>query len=91
MGVVAGGGTIDAKDPEAWRFPIGTRFWKQFSFGGRKVETRYLEKTGRDAWVYATYVWSEDQRDATLAPAATGLQGRARDRAGSPPRHPVGE
>jgi hypothetical protein len=69
------GGTIDAKDPEAWRFPIGTRFWKQFSFGERKVETRYLEKTGREAWVYATYVWSEDQRDATLAPAATGVKG----------------
>ena len=69
------GKTIDATDAEAWRFPIGTRFWKQFSFNGRKVETRYLEKTGRDAWVYATYVWSEDQRDATLAPAATGLPG----------------
>ena len=69
------GTTIDARDPEAWRFPIGTRFWKQFSFGGRKVETRYLEKTGRDSWVYATYVWSEDQREAALAPAATGLPG----------------
>ena len=67
--------TIDARDPEAWRFPIGTRFWKQFSFGGRKVETRYLQKTGRDTWVYATYVWSEDQREAVLAPAATGLKG----------------
>lgn len=69
------GATIDARDPEAWRFPIGTRFWKQFSFGGRKVETRYLEKTGRDTWVYATYVWSEDQREAVLAPAASGLKG----------------
>jgi hypothetical protein len=69
------GRTIDAKDAEAWRFPIGTRFWKQFSFGGRKVETRYLEKMGRDAWVYATYAWSEDQREATLAPPATGLKG----------------
>lgn len=68
--------TIDAQDPEAWRFPIGTRFWKQFSFGGRKVETRYLEKTGRDTWVYATYVWSEDQQCAVLAPAA-GLKGAA--------------
>jgi hypothetical protein len=69
------GKTIDASDAEAWRFPVGTRFWKQFSFGGRKVETRYLEKTGREAWIYATYVWSEDQREATLAPAATGIRG----------------
>jgi hypothetical protein len=66
--------TIDARDPEAWRFPIGTRFWKEFSFDGRKVETRYLEKTGRDTWLYATYVWSEDQREATLAPV-TGQKG----------------
>ena len=69
------GSTIDATDAEAWRFPIGTRFWKQFSFGGRKVETRYLEKTGRAAWIYATYVWSEDQREATLVPPATGRKG----------------
>ena len=66
--------TIDARDAEAWRFPIGTRFWKQFSFGGRKVETRYLQKTGHDTWVYATYVWSEDQREAVLVPVA-GLRG----------------
>src|SRR5262245_9039318 len=25
------GSAIDAKDAEAWRFPVGTRFWKQFS------------------------------------------------------------
>jgi hypothetical protein len=61
--------------PRGLALPDRDRFWKQFSFGGRKVETRYLEKTGRDTWVYATYVWSEDQRDAALAPAATGLPG----------------
>ena len=68
------GGTIDAKDPAAWRFPVGTRFWKQFSFGDRRVETRYIEKAGKDTWLFAAYVWSEDQREATLAPAATGLK-----------------
>ncbi|MDP3069683.1 MAG: hypothetical protein Q8N18_05310 [Opitutaceae bacterium] len=68
------GSTIDATDPDAWRFPVGTRFWKQFSFGGRRVETRYIEKTGEQTWLYATYVWSEDQREATLAPAAKGLR-----------------
>ena len=70
--------TIDVKDGDAWRFPAGTRFWKQFSFGGRRVETRYIEKTGektgKDAWLFATYVWDESQREATLAPAATGLK-----------------
>ena len=28
------------------RFPTGTKVWKEFSFGGRKVETRFLWKTG---------------------------------------------
>lgn len=68
------GGSIDAKKPDAWRFPVGTRFWKQFSFGGRRVETRYIEKTAELTWLYAAYVWSEDQREATLAPAARGLK-----------------
>jgi hypothetical protein len=67
-------GSIDATNPDAWRFPVGTRFWKEFSFAGRKVETRYIEKTGKETWLFAAYVWSEDQREATLAPAATGLK-----------------
>ena len=66
--------TIDAKDPDAWRFPVGTRFWKQFSFGDRRIETRYIEKSGEGTWLFAAYVWSEDQREATLAPAARGLK-----------------
>ena len=35
------GGSIDARKPDAWRFPVGTRFWKQFSIGGRRVETSF--------------------------------------------------
>ncbi len=68
------GSSIDASDPDAWCFPVGTRFWKQFSFGGRPVETRYLEKTGAGTWIFAAYVWKQDLSDATLAPANTGLK-----------------
>lgn len=57
---------IDASDPDAWRFPLGTRLWKEFSFG-RRVETRYLENTAV-GWEYATYVWNEDETEARLAP-----------------------
>ena len=64
------GAAIDASDPDGWRFPVGTKFWKEFAWS-RKVETRYLERT-RDGWLYATYVWSEDGSDAVLAPS-TGL------------------
>jgi len=62
------GTAIDASDPEAWVFPAGTRFWKEFSFGGRPVETRFIERLP-DGWLYAAYEWSADGRSATLAPA----------------------
>lgn len=66
------GSTIDARDTDAWVFPVGTKFWKEFAFGGRKVETRLLWKVGDEAWVFATYVWNEAQSEADLAPG-TGL------------------
>ena len=59
------GTAIDASDPEAWVFPVGTRFWKEFSFAGRRVETRYLERLA-DGWRYAAYEWTADGREATL-------------------------
>jgi hypothetical protein len=61
------GAWIDASDPDAWRFPVGTRLWKEFRFRGRAAETRYVERTA-DGWRYAAYVWSEDGSEAVLAP-----------------------
>jgi hypothetical protein len=60
------GTSIDARDPDRWVFPVGTRLWKEFSLG-RRLETRMLERT-RSGWVFATYVWTEDGTDAVLAP-----------------------
>jgi hypothetical protein len=60
------GTAIDASDPDAWVFPVGTRFWKEFSFGGQRVETRYMELGADGRWAYATYAWSPDGREATL-------------------------
>ncbi|WP_306601984.1 hypothetical protein [Geothrix sp. 21YS21S-2] len=64
------GTAIGTQNPGAWDFPVGTKFWKEFAFGGRKVETRMLWKAAETEWVYAAYRWREDQRDADLAPAA---------------------
>ena len=47
---------IDASDADSWQFPVGTRIWKQFSFGAR-TETRYMALTA-SGWTYATYVWT---------------------------------
>ncbi len=63
------GTAIDGSMADAWRFPVGTRFWKEFSHQGRPVETRYLERLADGSWRYASYVWTEDGRDAVLAPA----------------------
>ena len=64
------GTTIDGTDAAAWVFPVGTRFWKEFAFDGRKVETRMLWRATTTRWVAASYIWNEAQTDAVLAPDA---------------------
>jgi hypothetical protein len=68
------GATIDARDPDRWDFPVGTTFWKEFTFAGRRVETRMFRKVTPDRWDFASYAWQDDQRDATLVPR----EGRSR-------------
>jgi len=64
------GSAIDATDPDAWVFPAGTRLWKEFSFAGQRVETRYIERRADGQWLYAAYAWSADGRTAQLVPAS---------------------
>lgn len=59
------GAWIEASDPDVWKFPVGTRFWKEFTFQQRKVETRFIELTP-DGWQYAAYEWADDDSEATL-------------------------
>jgi hypothetical protein len=73
------GATIDARDPYAWSFPVGTKLWKEFRFE-RRVETRYMEHVADGTWVYASYVWPADGGEAVRGPdggvrgaTATGL------------------
>ena len=70
------GTTIDTTDAADWEFPVGTRFWKEFTFNGRKVETRFIWRAAADRWIFATYAWNEEQTDAVLAPD-TGIPGAA--------------
>jgi hypothetical protein len=68
------GTQIDASNPEEWVFPVGTRFWKEFDFGGERVETRYIERLSDGTYSYASYVWDRTLGDARLAPQS-GLLG----------------
>jgi hypothetical protein len=64
------GKRIDTSDMDHWRFPVGTRFWKEFSRGAVLLETRLIEKTGpgdRD-FFFGAFVWTPDQKDALLRP-----------------------
>lgn len=63
------GSAIDASDPDAWVFPVGTKLWKEFAQDGRRIETRCIERLADGSWRFATYVWDGDQRRAELAPA----------------------
>ncbi len=61
------GTAIDASDPDAWSFPVGTRLWKEFSMGG-PVETRMIERLADGSWRFLAYAWNADG-EAALAPA----------------------
>jgi hypothetical protein len=61
------GSAIDASDPDAFQFPIGTRLFKEFAID-RAVETRMIERVADGSWRFASYVWTADGRDAVLAP-----------------------
>ena len=59
------GTTIDASDPNDWRFPIGTKLWKEFRWNGRRAETRLFWKVGDGRWIKAPYRWNDDESGAT--------------------------
>ena len=67
------GAQIDATDMDHWRFPVGTKLVKQFSLGGKRLETRVIWRVGdtgnREAdTLLGAYVWSDDEADATYVP-----------------------
>ncbi len=62
------GTKIDVSDMDWWEFPAGTKFWKEFAFDGRKVETRLMWKKTAKTWVFAAYAWNGSQTDALLVP-----------------------
>ena len=57
---------IDSSDMNNWSFPVGTRFFKEFSVDGKKVETRYIQRlgTGEREFAFASYLWNEEQTEA---------------------------
>lgn len=65
------GQQIDTSDMDFWKYPVGTKVWKEFTVGGARIETRMLHKTGPTAadWVMIAYQWKADQSDAVAVPS----------------------
>lgn len=61
------GQKIDASDPNEWVFPVGTKVFKQFSYGGRRVETRLFQKVATNEWDHATYKWNATETATTIS------------------------
>ncbi len=61
------GSAIDKSDPDAWQFPVGTKLWKELSFDGVRIETRFLTRIAANAWAAGAYVWPQGDGDAVLA------------------------
>lgn len=61
--------TISIGDDGRLELPIGSVIAKEFSFGGKRVETRLLVRHDDGGWAGYTYRWDETQSDAKLIPA----------------------
>lgn len=62
------GTQIDTSSLDDWRFPRGTKVWKEFVRDGVRVETRLIQKIGdghgREDWANMAYLWKHDRSDA---------------------------
>jgi hypothetical protein len=57
---------IDTSNLDAWKFPAGTKAFKEFRFDGKLVETRIYWKQNDGNWLAGTYIWNSAQTGAPL-------------------------
>ena len=79
------GAMIDSTNIDRWRFPVGTKFFKEFSRDGKRLETRLIWRvsdTGsreKDTLVGA-FVWNDSETEATFVrEGAMNLRGTEHD------------
>jgi hypothetical protein len=53
------GTQIDSSDMDHWQFPIGTVAIKEFSLGGKRLETRVIMRLGADEYWMGALAWDE--------------------------------
>ncbi len=75
------GTQIDTSDPNAWRFPVGTRIWKEFAIDDQPIETRFFHKID-DAvggWRWVSYAWSSPDEAIALPAGGADAFGTQHD------------
>jgi hypothetical protein len=76
------GKTIDTSDMDHWVFPVGTYAFKEFTRGGKRMETRVIARTGpgpEDYWL-GSFAWKDDESDALFVPGGRpNVRGTAHD------------
>ncbi|HVZ36234.1 MAG TPA: hypothetical protein VG963_27590 [Polyangiaceae bacterium] len=60
------GTKIDTSNFDYWKFPVGTKAWKEFRLNGALVETRLFWKNSDSDWAAVTYIWDAHGEHATL-------------------------
>jgi hypothetical protein len=74
------GEQIDTSDMDFWRFPTGTKLFKEFTRDDVRVETRMLHKLDSGDWAMIAYLWRPDGSEAVAVPEGTpDAQGTAHD------------
>lgn len=79
------GATIDSSSIDHWTFPVGTKWFKEFSLGGKRLETRLIWRvadTGdreKDT-LFGAYIWDDTESEATFEPTgAVNIRGTEHD------------
>jgi len=66
------GTQIDTSDMDHWVFPVGTKFWKEFTRDNVRVETRLVMRIGAGNtaadWFYVAYQWNATNDDTMAVP-----------------------
>lgn len=79
------GATIDSSSMDHWNFPVGTKWFKEFSLGGKRLETRLIWRvadTGdrEQDTLFGSYVWDDSETEATFEKdGAVNLRGTQHD------------
>ena len=71
--VLPAGAVIDTSNMDHWQFPVGTKFFKEFAFAGKRVETRIIERLATTGQIgtdyrFGAFVWRSDESDADFRP-----------------------